>query len=109
MTKLANLFDEQNKIIVSQSIILQELNSKLTVAEGHDSSSLTTPGISLDNYEEKMATVKLRRGAMVRDKTRPKIAPETYKLNHNYRDGNLKIISERSISIQGSKGFSGVG
>ena len=29
---------------------------------------------------------QLRRGAMVRDKTRPnpKIAPETYKLNHNY-------------------------
>ena len=98
MTKLANLFDEQNKIIVSQSIILQELNSKLTVAEGHDSSSLTTPGISLDNhYEEKMATVKLRRGAMVRDKTRPKTN------RSNGRDKSASnsplIISYRSISI----------
>jgi hypothetical protein len=97
LTKLANLFDEQNKIIVSQSIILQELNSKLTVAEGHDSSSLTTPGISLDNYEEKMATVKLRRGAMVRDKTRPKTN------RSNGRDKSASnsplIISYRSISI----------
>ena len=49
---------EQNKIIVSQSIMLQEINTKLTVAEGHNSSSSTTPGISLDNYDEKMATVK---------------------------------------------------
>jgi len=38
LTKLANLFDEQNKVIVSQSIILQEINSKLTVTEKHDSS-----------------------------------------------------------------------
>ena len=58
LTKLANLFDEQNKVIVSQSIMLQEINKKLTVAEGHNSSSSTTPGISLDNYDEKMATVK---------------------------------------------------
>ena len=58
LTKLTNLFDEQNKVIVSQSIMLQEINTKLTVAEGHNSSSLTTPGISLDNYDEKMATVK---------------------------------------------------
>ena len=58
LTKLTNLFDEQNKVIVSQSIMLQEINTKLTVAEGHNSSSLTTPGISLDNYDKKMATVK---------------------------------------------------
>ena len=58
LTKLTNLFDEQNKVIVSQSIMLQEINTKLTVAEGHNSSSSTTPGISLDNYDEKMATVK---------------------------------------------------
>ena len=57
LTKLANLFDEQNKVIVSQAIILREMNSKLTVAKGDDSSSLTTPGINLNNYDEKMATV----------------------------------------------------
>ena len=37
LTKLTNLFDEQNKVIVSQSIILQEINSKLTVTEKRDS------------------------------------------------------------------------
>ena len=37
LTKLTNLFDEQNKVIVSQSIILQEINSKLTGTEKHDS------------------------------------------------------------------------
>ena len=56
LTKLANLFDEQNKVIVSQAIILREMNSKLTVARD-DSSSLTTSGIIMDNYDEEIATV----------------------------------------------------
>ncbi len=39
LVTLTTKFEEQQKIIASQSDILREINSKLTVAESHDSSS----------------------------------------------------------------------